>query len=408
MALAVTSRAQVRRIKETVFGTTPVTGNGGNLRVTGESFNFDVKKEASKELRSDRQTGYIVPVSAGATGGFNFHLSYGEYDPEFESVLQGVWGVYGTNGEGTAFTADFTATTITASVAPSGSSAFTTLVRSQWVRVVAPTHANDGRIVKISSTTTPTGTVITVDAATPLATGTAVANVKLQTARLSNGTTQTSYTYEKEFPDVVQFFAFKGMTPGKLTLNFAAAALTDGSIEFMGKNNVRGTATIMPGATADSRTYEIHNSATGVGQLWEGGAPLTSTFIKSLALTIDNAQRAQEAIANYGYVGIGSGTLVASATMEAFFADGALYDKFLANTYTSIVVSSVDPSGNGYVFTFPRVNIKSSKIVAGAKDQDLMASFELEFLSDDANAIPALRKTLFIDRVGAALPPVLA
>ena len=44
-----------------------------------------------------------------------------------------------------------------------------------------------------------------------------------------------------------------------------------------------------------------------------------------------------------------------------------------------------------------------TKITAGAKDQDLMASFELMALADDANATAGLRKTIFFDRVGTAL-----
>jgi hypothetical protein len=406
MAFANTSLVQLRRIKEATFGVLPVTGNAMNLRVTGESFNFDIKKEESKELRDDRQIGYVVPVSAGAMGGFNFHLNYGEYDPEIESVLQSTWGVYGTNGEGTAFTATFTATTIAPAVDPSTTSAFTNLVRGQWFRLVAPTHANDGKFFKVSSTVTPTTSLITVDASTPLAVGSGIANCKLQTSRISNGIIQSSYSYEKQAPDVVQFFTYLGMTPGKMNLKFAAAAISEGSFEFMGKSASRGVVTTMPGTAAASRTYEIQSGATLNGQLWEAGVPLASTFIKSLDLSIDNVQRAQEAILNFGYVGIGSGTLRVTANMEVYFANGALYDKFLANTYTSLVVGSQDPAGNGYIMTLPRVNLKSAKIVAGSKDQDLMASFEVQALSDDANAIPALRKTIFFDRVGAALPPL--
>jgi hypothetical protein len=406
MTLAVTSRAQVRRIKETTFGTTPVAGNPMNLRVTGESFEFNVKKEESKELRSDRQIGYVVPVSAGAQGGFNFHLSYGEFDPELESVLQGTWAPYGTNGEGTTFTADFTSTTITASVAPSGANAFTTLQKGQWFRLVAPTNANDGKFFKVSSSVAPSSTVITLDANTPATAGTAVANVKVQSARLTNGVNQTSYSYEVEFPDVTQLFMFKGMTPGKISLNFAAAALTNGSVEFMGKNAVRNTVTGMPGTPSASRTYDIQSGAASVSQLWEGGAPLTSTFIKSLVLNLDNSQRAQEAIANFGYVGIGSGSVAVTGTIEAYFADGSLYDKFIANAYSSLVLGTQDSAGNGYVFSMPRINFLSDKITAGAKDQDLMASIEFRALSDDANATVALQKTLIIDRVGAALVPL--
>lgn len=404
MTIATTSRAQLRRIPEATFGVTPATGNSWNLRVTGESFNFDVKKEASKELRSDRQISSMVPVSAGGAGGFNFHLNYGEYDPEIESVLQGAWAVFGTNGVGAAFTADFTATTITASVATSGASIFTNLQRGQWFRLVAPSNANNGRILRVSSSVAPTSTVITLDATTPAAVASGVALCQVQTSRVSNGATQTSFTYEKEFPDVGQFFSYPGMTPGKMMLNFVAAALTDGSFEFMGKNSARGTATGMPGTAVASRTFDIMNGATGVGQLYEGGVAMTDTFIKSLNLTVDNVQRSQEAIGNFGYVGIGSGTLDVKATMEVYFSDGALYDKFIANTYTSLTVGSVDAAGNGYIMTLPRVNLSSVKITAGAKDQDLMASFELMALADDANAVLALRKTIIIDRVGAALP----
>lgn len=406
MSLANTSLVQLRRIKEVTFGVTPVAGNAMNLRLTGESFNFDIKKEDSKELRADRQTGYVVPVSAGASGGFNFHLSYGEYDPEIESVLQGTWGVYGTNGEGTTFTADFTLTTITASVAPVGANAFTTLVRGQWFRLVAPTNANDGRFFKVSSTTTPTATVITLDASTPAAVASGVANCKVQTSRVSNGIAQTSYSYEKESPDVTQFFLFKGMTPGKMNLKMAAAGLTDGSFEFMGKDSTRGTATAIGAAQVASRTYDIHSGARSVSQLWEGGLPMTGSFIRSLDINVDNAQRAQEAIANFGYVGIGSGTLRVTGTMEAYFSDGALYDKFLNNTFTSIVMGTQDTFGNGYIVTMPRVNLTSAKVTAGGKDQDLMVNFEYQALSDDANSIPALRKTIFFDRVGAALAPL--
>ena len=404
MPLANTSLAQIRRIREVTFGVTPVAGNGGNLRVTGESFIFDVKKEESKELRADRQIGYVVPVSAGASGGFNFHLSYGEYDPELESTLQSVYAVYGINGVGTTFVGTFTANTIVPGANPTGSSAFTTLVRGQWFRLIS-SGSNNGRLFRVSSTVTPTAALITLDAGTPAIVAATEAGCAIQASRLTNGILQTSFTYEKELPDVVQFFAFRGMTPGKVMLNFVSAALTDGSIEFMGKSSTRGVVTVLPGTTAPSRTGEIQSGATGVSQIWEAGVPMTATFIKSLNLTVDNVQRSQEAIGNFGYVGIGSGTLAVSATLEVYFETGALYDKFLNNVYTSLIIGTQDPAGNGYILTLPRVNLTSSKITAGSKDQDLMASFELRALADDANTIPALRRTLFIDRVGEAVVP---
>lgn len=400
--LASTSLAQLAYIAESTFGTTPGSGNGAYLRMTGESMNFDITKEVSKEIRSDRQISSMTPVGAQASGGFNFELSYNEYDPFLASLLQDAWAVYGTNGVGTTFTGTMTTTTITAAVAPTGANAFTTLKKGQWFRLLAPTDANNGKLLRVSTATAPTSTVITLDTSTPAVAASSISNCAVQTSRLNNGTTKTSFTIEKSYTDVTQFFAFKGMTPSKMSLKFASAALTAGSIEFLGASAPRSTSTVLPGTTAASKTYTIQNAVTGVGNLWEGGAPLTSTFIKSLSLDYDNTLRAQQAIGTLGLVGIGNGTIACKGSLEVYFADGSIYDKFVANTTTSIIISTQDESGNGYVFTLPIVNLSNSKIVAGAKDQDLMATFDFMGLSDDSNADSTLRKTIFIDRIGVA------
>lgn len=404
--LASTSREQLAYILESIFGTTPGAGNGNFLRITGESLNYDLTKDTSKELRADRQLSGVVPVSAQAAGGFNFHLNYGEYDPFLASTLQGAYVVFGTNGESAgASTVSFLAASLTASVATAGADSWATLAKGQFFRVSAGADANNGKLLRVSTSVAPTTTVITLDASTPAAVSAAVAGVKLQTSRLTNGTTQSSFTIEKAMADVTQFLAFKGMTPSKLSLKIASGALTDGTIDFIGKSGVRGVTTVLPGSTAASRTYDIQNGATGVGLLWEGGSPLTSTYIKSMTLDYDNVLRPQQAIGTLGLVGVGAGTVQIKGTMEAYFADGALYDKFLNNVYTQIQVASQDDAGNGYVFSMPRVNLMNAKIVAGAKDQDLMATFDYMAFSDDANATAGLRKSIFIDRVGAALIP---
>lgn len=401
--LASTSRAQVTYIPESSFGITPGSGNGYHLRVTGESMNFDIKKELSKEIRADRQQSSAVPVSAQAAGGFNFELSYNEFDLFLASLLQDTFTVYGTAGVGATFTGTFTATTITAAVAPTGADAFTILKKGQWFRVLAPSDANNGKLLRVSTITAPTSTVITLDTSTAAVVSSSVANCAVQSSRLTNGVTQSSFTVEKSFADVTQFFAFKGMTPSKLSLKFASAALTTGTFDFLGATAVRGGTTALPGTAAASKTYDIQNAVTGVGNLWEAGIPLASTFIKTLSLDYENALRGQEAIGTLGLVGVGTGTIACKGNMEVYFANGDLYDKFLANTYTSLAVSTQDAAGNGYVITLPHVNLSTAKIVAGAKDQDLMATFDFMGLADDGNADSTLRKTIFIDRVGVAV-----
>lgn len=404
MANASSSRVQIRYIAESTFGTVPGSGDCVNLRVTGESLNFDLTKEESKEIRSDRQVSGATTVDANAAGPLNFHLSYAEYDAFLAAALQSSYTVFGTAGVSATATVDFATGTLTASVATSGASDWSTLQRGQWFRVLAPGNAdNNGKLLRVSTSVAPTTTVITLDASTPAIAASAVAGCTIATSRLTNGVTQPSFCIEKEFADVTQFMLFTGMTVSKMSLNFASAALTDGSIEFMGKTAVRAGSTALPGTPVASKSYDIQNGVRGIGQLWEGTAPLTGTFIKSMSLSIDNALRGQKAIANLGNIGIGNGDFKASGQIEVYFSNGTLYDKFIGDTYTQLIVSTQDTSGNGYVFTMPRVLLMSGTITAGAKNQDVMATFDFMAFSDDTNAVVGLRKTLFIDRVGVAV-----
>lgn len=397
------NRVQLRYIPETDWGVTPVAGNGVNLRMTGESLDFNLTKQSDKEIRDDRQMSSTTTVGASASGDVKIHMQYAEYDPFFAGLLQNTWGVYGTGGVSSTFTADFTTTTITASAAPTGANAFTNLKKGQWFQLRTGTGANNKKLLRVSSTTAPTATVITVDAATPLVAGSGVANCTVSSSRLSNGVAMPSFTLEKGMADIGQFLSYRGMCVSKFSTSFASGSLTEGTFSFMGKDSERFEATSLPGSPVASKPYDITNGVTGVGKLWENGVPLTSTSIKSMSIEIDNALRGQEAIGQLGYAGIGVGTFSVKGSIEVYFADGTMYDKFIQDVYTSIVLSTQDASGNGYVLTLPRVNLTSAKVQAGGKDTDLMMSFSYEAYADIANVDPTLVKTLFIDRVGVAV-----
>jgi hypothetical protein len=403
-ALAVSSRVQLAYIQESAYGVVPGAGNYKQLRMTGESLNFDLSKEVTKEVRADRQNGGATTVDANAAGGINVHFQYAEYEALMQGALQNTFAVYGTNGVGTTFSGTFTTTTLTAGAAPTGSSDFTTgLQRGQWIKVTAPAAANNGKVVRVSTTVAPTTTVITVDANTPFTAEGPIANCTVGAARLSNGTAQPSFSLEKQFLDIVQFLTYRGMTVNKMSFNFSAASLTDGSFEFMGKDVQTGAVTKLPGTATASYTFDIQNSVKGVGQFWENGIPLASTFVKSISLNVNNNLRGQKAIANLGNIGIGAGDLAVDGQMEVYFADVTIFNRFLTDTYTSLIIGSQDTAGNGYVISLPRVMLMNAKIVAQGENQDVMVQFDYSAFSDDANAIAALRKTIFVDRVGVAV-----
>lgn len=402
MPLASSSATQVRYIPEATFGVTPVAGNPLNLRVTGESLSYEISKQASNEINATRTISSMIATGASAAGDLNGEMQYREYDRFMESTLQSTFTVYGVNGVGATFTADFTATTITASVAPTTTSALTLLKRGQWFRLTTG-GANNGKLFRVSTTVSPSATVITLDAGTPATVASAVTTCSVQTRRLSHGTTQTSYTIEKNMTDVGVFEAFTGMTPSKMSIALASGSLSTITFSFMGKQAAMTTSTALPGTPVASYNFEIQSGVTGSScQVWEGGAPLTSTFVKSVSLDYDNALRGQDALCSLGYVGMGSGTIALTGSMSIYFADKTIFDKFVANTNTSLIFSTMDGSGNGYVFSMPVVNISSYQVTAGGKDADLMAEVQFTALRDAANADATLQKVLFVDAFGVA------
>jgi hypothetical protein len=331
-------------------------------------------------------------------------MQYAELDPLMAATLQSTHSAYGTNGVGTSFTATFTATTITAASGPTGSSLFTGLQLGQWFSV-GGSVSNLNKLLRVSTTVAPTTTVITLDANTPAIVEASVAGVTIRTSRLTHGTTQTSFSIERQSTDISQYFLYRGMTPSKMDLNISSGALSSCNFDFMGKDAVRAAVTGLPGTATASNTYDVMSgvSNTAACQVWLGTTPLSGTFAKSIALSFDNTLRAQDGICTLGSVGIGSGTINCTVNASIYFANGTLFDAFLANTNTQIIFSSVDSSGNGYVFTLPKANMSSYKVAAGSKDADLMLDIQFTCLRDSTNAVAALQKVILIDRVGVAV-----
>ena len=403
MTLASSSLTQVTYIAESTFGVIPVAGNAKKLRITGESLDFQITKEASKEINDSRTTSAVTSTGASASGGIQAEMSYHEYDDLLAATLQSTWTAFGTNGVSATAVITFTATTLTASIATAGTSDWSTLAKGQWFLVNAGADANNGKLLRVSTTVAPTDTVITLSTATPAVISASVAGCTIATSRLTHGTTQSSFTIQRANADVSQYMAYAGMTPSKFSINVATAAMTTLSFDFMGKDATRDGTTQMPGTDIASHTHEVHSGVTGSSCiLWEGGAPITGTYVKTLALNFDNALRAQGAICSLGAVGIGSGTIVLGGSLSVYFADGTLFDKFKANTNSSISFSSLDSTGNGYVFTVPIANISSWKTTAGGKDADMMVDVQFTGLRDASNATAGLQKAIFIDRVGVA------
>jgi Phage tail tube protein len=417
--LSTSNRSQaaykVEGLYPTNFGVKMTAGNGINVAMTGESMNFDFKTEMSKNIRSDRGITSHVQVGASAAGDLSVEHIYREYDWAYESILGNTYTVYGTDGV-SAVVASITATanTLVAGVAPTGNDAFSGLNKGQWFTIIPDVGATQavkdylkGRAFQASLTVAPgtPSTTITlqgnqIDTAIISA---ALTNAKIASSRLYTGTSMWSYNIEIAHQDISRFRQYLGMVPGKMNWKLASGAIVNGSISFMGKTMVSPlpTSTVM-GTAGAQQPFVSANATRGVFDIIEGGSSISATtFIKSADITIDGSLRMQDAVGVFGTAGIAGGTFKIGGTLEVYFADSTLYNKFLAGVSTSLAIPVLDVDGNGYVYYFPKFIYSTGKTNAQGQDQDNMLSLTFECDIDSDPTSPTYQKVMAIYRVGA-------
>ena len=389
MSLASTSSVQVSYLEETAFGVIE-TGTPKNLRMTGESLAYDITSEASKEINASRQVSDLVQVGATAQGGVNFEAQYREYDPFFEALLASTFTEIGTDGvQAVTVTFAVTGNNVTATVGD-----FTGIVAGQWISFIDA--GNNSGIYKVETVNSITD--LDLDTDYPIIEDAASVACDVSSSRLTLGLEALrTFTVQKEFSDVAQFFAYRGMAASKLSLNLTTGALLTGSLDFMGSDSIRGDVTQFTGAADDAEAFGIMNAVTGVGRILLDGAPLSGTFVKSATVEINGNLRGQTAIGTLGNVGIGVGTFDIGGTLEFYLNDGSIYDQALANTAVSIEFPISDVLNNGYAFTFNNCKLGVPTVQAGSKDADVMLSVPFT-----AIAPTTADKMVYIDRFGTA------
>jgi Phage tail tube protein len=391
MTFASSAFGQLRYITEVTPGTTPGSGNGVNLRMTGPTTKASVSSVTSNEIRADRLSTGLTLTDMNIDGGFNFELSGKEYDPFLEGLLDSAYTHFGTNGLGAVFTATTAATTITAGVATTGSSIFTALPNGSWIKVIPPAGASSAikayfsdRWFKVASTTS---TVITLDASTPISGAglgiTGVAGYAVSQSRVQNGTgLNRAFTLEYAMTDITQFLPFRGMRTNTLDLSLDVGSIITGSFGFVGQGHDGMVgATTLPGSPVASQSLDVMNAVADVGLIYENGASIfngSTSFIKSVKLNVTNNMRGQKAIGVYGNAGVGFGELAITGSMDVYVENASYYNKWLAGTNTSLALGVADSAGNGYLFEMDKVQFKDGGLNLGGRNDDIMLSLPFQ------------------------------
>lgn len=202
-------------------------------------------------------------------------------------------------------------------------------------------------------------------------TDTGLAGAEVGTDLLENGTTESSFTFEKSFEDISEFIAWKGQRLNTLSLNFALNSIITGSFGVMGKKGAAAAATVGTGAPT-AATDSVPISIIDVASMSEGGGALTGATAFSIAIA--NNLRTRMAIGSDEPTAVKYGGFRLTGSLTTYFASRTLYEKFTGHTESSLGVTVTDEDGNAYVFDIPSVRYSGGEIVAGGGDQDILVT----------------------------------
>lgn len=386
MTIGTSNQTQLSYIKEVTAGTTPDTPVMQILRMTGETLIANNSTTQSEEIRSDRATSDLLLTDQSNTGTISGEISGSTYDEFLQSALYSTdW----TAVDDTDVTYAATATGFTDS-----NSAFITLTLEvgQFIYISGFTDSTIDGYYRI--TTLAAGAIDTYPV--PPATETAGASVTIKAATIKSGTTDSSYTIQKEFLDLgtVSYQNFRGCRVSTLGIELNVGSIANISFGILGLTS-ESTETQIAGLTQTAATTTaVMNAVSDVTNITAVGTGITSTlFFTQLSLSYDNALRELKAVGNLGSIDVRPGTIVANATINPYFENIELLEAFLANQSFTLTWQMTSSDSYVYIFSLPNVKFTSQTLSAGSKDQDMIITGAVQAILD-----PTSLTTMRIDR----------
>lgn len=201
--------------------------------------------------------------------------------------------------------------------------------------------------------------------------------------QLKIGTTDSSYTIEKEYADIGEFAYFSGMRVDSMNLSLSYGNIVTGSFTFAGASSgTDSTSLVGAGSTNPATTTDVLTASADVTSVEIGGVP-TTICINSLDLSLANNMRAIECIGSDGPSDQrkGTATVTGSAEMHLYAESFALYEKALANESESFAFTLSDGT-NTLKFEIPNAKLSGDTPPSGGRDTDVVLSLEFTGLYD--------------------------
>lgn len=192
----------------------------------------------------------------------------------------------------------------------------------------------------------------------------------------------TTYTFCKRVfvGNVVNYFYYTGCVLGDMTLNFATGTRLTGTLKILGREETATTTGINGQSFVDVPEYAIMNSVSNL-MIAMTDLPAGTCFQK-LDLTIGNNSTGAKCIGIFGASDIQDFALDISGSIDTYFEDLVLYNKFLNSQSFSVTITLTDSLTNEIEIVMPRCKFENLSVPIPGKNQFLSMPGSIRALRD--------------------------
>ena len=169
---------------------------------------------------------------------------------------------------------------------------------------------------------------------------------------LKAGILRRSYTIERHFEDIGQYLRYTGMEVNTLQLQGSVGGMVMLTFGFLGRN-MDTSETAVAGATYPAAPTSSPMDLLS-GEVSEGGTEIG--VATEISLNLSNGMEVRNVIGGGGLTlrpSIGRSNV--TGTMDAYFGNAALYQKFINESASSVEFEATDGVGGSYTILLPRV-----------------------------------------------------
>lgn len=209
---------------------------------------------------------------------------------------------------------------------------------------------------------------------------------------LSLGETRVSLSIEKA-TDNGAYFLYKGVVVNSFSITSSAAdATATVSFDVLGLSEDTGSSSAS-GSPYTSIVDTLPFTSCG-GVLLENGSPLAQ--VSSVSVTVDNGITPEYYWGNCNVGDLVTGRAEVTGTLEVFFNDLVLYNKFKNGTATSLEFTLTNGAAGGnktYTFSMPNIRYTAGDLPSNSGSDSMILSLTFRALYDTANSESGLSIT---------------